>query len=369
MAILSSRDFPDLVPNVGESIGTGIGDLISQRIANSLQGKALSGDTSALATLAGRDPARGRAVGSILQNERDTAEQQRKLAEEQQNKENTILGSVARGFENATDKKGFLIAAQSQLAGQFPQLAEEIQDDIDRFDASPESVIQEYSAARSIFAERQDLTSQERQRQALLKDLKSKDDEVRKSAEVALGLTGRALSLTAEEAGKREAAKLGAQKGKKAEIAAEVKIAQEQAKLDVKAKFQAEENIKTFKVFEIALDNLTKSLGGTSLTGPFAGRIPATTTASQIAESAKAVMLPTLKQIFRQAGEGTFTDADQRALEGLLPSRKQTKAAQLATMDVVEKIVRAKLGILDDASLVVTDDSADTQQKIIRVDF
>ena len=58
-------------------------------------------------------------------------------------------------------------------------------------------------------------------------------------------------------------------------------------------------------------------------------------------------MLPTLKNIFREAGEGTFTDSDQKALEQLLPRRGQTKEAQVAQIEAIEKIVKAKLNIPD----------------------
>lgn len=125
--------------------------------------------------------------------------------------------------------------------------------------------------------------------------------------------------------------------------------AREGAKLEVKSEAEqaekARESETTFRVFSEALDNLSTALGATSLSGPIAGRLPATTTSAQIADAAKAIMLPTLKQIFRQAGEGTFTDADQRALEALLPRREQTREAQIATIDAVEQIVRAKLGL------------------------
>ncbi len=186
------------------------------------------------------------------------------------------------------------------------------------------------------------LTAGQREFQGLTQGLSP--EEQLQARKVKLGLEPRA-AIAASEFGDREAAKLEAQKGRKADIAAEVKQAQEEAKVEVEQRFQTEENQRTFEVFNLALDNLTQSLGGTSLTGPIAGRLPASTTASQIADAAKAVMLPTLKQIFRQAGEGTFTDSDQRALEALLPRREQTKEAQLATIDAIDKIVRAKLGI------------------------
>ena len=168
--------------------------------------------------------------------------------------------------------------------------------------------------------------------------------------EVALrksGIVGRS-GIDAEEYGKREASRLDSQFGRKAGVAKEVKLAEGEAAADLDKTQKAVAGEKTYKVFNIALDNLSSALGATSLTGPIAGRLPASTTAAQIADAGKAIMLPVLKNIFREAGEGVFTDSDQRALEALLPRREQTKEAQLATMDAVEMIVKAKLGVTED---------------------
>ena len=175
------------------------------------------------------------------------------------------------------------------------------------------------------------------------------------------------LETEAKRKGDIEAAKLEAQKGRKADIAAEVKRAQEDVKTSIEKKAKAEDSARTYNVFNIALDNLTKSLGGTSFTGPIAGRIPAATTSAQIADASKAVMLPTLKEIFRSAGEGTFTDSDQRALEALLPRREQTKEAQIATIDAIDQIVRAKLGMEQPAAQQQAE-SAQQAPQVLRFD-
>jgi hypothetical protein len=55
-------------------------------------------------------------------------------------------------------------------------------------------------------------------------------------------------------------------------------------------------------------------------------------------------MAPILKQIFRTAGEGTFTDADQKLLLAMVPTRTDTPTARKAKLANIDTIVRAKLG-------------------------
>lgn len=191
---------------------------------------------------------------------------------------------------------------------------------------------------------REAMSASQREFQGLTEGLSPEDEET--ARRIKLGLDPRA-AMDASEFGLREAAKLDAQKGVKAQIAGEV----EQAKGEVKANLSMEEKKiagkQNYRLFSSALNNLSSSLGATSLSGPIAGRVPATTSSAQIADAAKAVMLPVLKQIFRQSGEGVFTDKDQEALEAMLPNRKQTREAQLATIDAIDSIVKAKLGMFD----------------------
>ena len=102
-------------------------------------------------------------------------------------------------------------------------------------------------------------------------------------------------------------------------------------------------NDKAWNVYNGAMENLSTSLGGTT-TGPFVGLIPSITTNQQIAEGAVAVMAPVLKQMFRSAGEGIFTDKDQELLMKMVPTRKDLPEAREAKIKAIDLVVRAKLG-------------------------
>jgi hypothetical protein len=79
--------------------------------------------------------------------------------------------------------------------------------------------------------------------------------------------------------------------------------------------------------------------------GPIVGRLPATTATQQTAEGAVSAMAPVLKQIFRVAGEGTFTDKDQELLLRMVPTRADEPAAREAKFQNIDNIIRAKLGV------------------------
>jgi len=100
---------------------------------------------------------------------------------------------------------------------------------------------------------------------------------------------------------------------------------------------------KAWDVYQQARTGLVKGLQGTE-TGPIMGRIPAVTTAQQIGEGAVSAMAPVLKQIFRVAGEGTFTDKDQELLMRMVPTRTDNPAARDAKLQNIDNIIRAKLG-------------------------
>lgn len=99
-----------------------------------------------------------------------------------------------------------------------------------------------------------------------------------------------------------------------------------------------------YAAYQSGVKSLESAMGGTE-TGPIAGRIPAITAAQQTAEGAEATMAPILKQLFRQAGEGTFTDSDQALLMKMVPTRKDHPEARKAKIEMIDGIVRAKLGI------------------------
>lgn len=100
----------------------------------------------------------------------------------------------------------------------------------------------------------------------------------------------------------------------------------------------------TLNVYVAARNGLLTGLSG-SETGPVAGRLPAVTSGAQTAEGGVSAMAPVLKQIFRVAGEGTFTDKDQQLLLEMVPTRKDTPAAREAKIRNIDNIISAKLGL------------------------
>lgn len=99
-----------------------------------------------------------------------------------------------------------------------------------------------------------------------------------------------------------------------------------------------------YATYQSGIESLKQAMEGTN-TGPLAGRIPAFTAGQQIAEGAEATMAPVLKQLFRDAGEGTFTDSDQAMLMKMVPTRKDHPEARAAKIEMIDGIVRAKLGV------------------------
>ena len=92
-----------------------------------------------------------------------------------------------------------------------------------------------------------------------------------------------------------------------------------------------------------ARKGLEEGLGRTD-TGPLMGRLPALTTDQQIAEGSVAATAPILKQLFRTAGEGAFTDKDQELLMKMVPTRLDSEEARAAKIENIDRIIRAKLG-------------------------
>jgi hypothetical protein len=101
-------------------------------------------------------------------------------------------------------------------------------------------------------------------------------------------------------------------------------------------------NERTLGVWRVAREGLLKALGGTE-TGPLAGRIPAVTAPQQIAEGAVAAVAPVLKQLFRSAGEGVFTDRDQQLLLDMVPQRTDHPETVTAKMQMIDSIIKEKL--------------------------
>lgn len=112
-----------------------------------------------------------------------------------------------------------------------------------------------------------------------------------------------------------------------------------------KKETEEDEKLKsTLDLYETARDGLLSGLEG-SVTGPFAGRMPAVTEAQQTAEGGVAAMAPVLKQLFRVSGEGVFTDRDQALLLDMVPKRTDHPEARRKKMENIDAIVKAKLGM------------------------
>lgn len=114
-------------------------------------------------------------------------------------------------------------------------------------------------------------------------------------------------------------------------------------------KFEAE-TVKQQEAFRIlrsqidfGFDNLGTALGATGQTGKIFGNLPALTTSAQLADQAKAILLPVMKGVWRSAGEGVFTDKDQEALEAMFPTRDMTPEAARQALMAVRQMTELKL--------------------------
>lgn len=136
----------------------------------------------------------------------------------------------------------------------------------------------------------------------------------------------------------RLAAQLKLEPKVRAQVTEAVAMAKEQADINIDQRSAQ----KALSVYETAMSGLSEALSDTA-TGPFAGYLPAITANQQIADGAIAALAPVLKQMFRSAGEGNFTDSDQKILMAMVPTRKDSPEARVAKMANIDAIVRAKL--------------------------
>lgn len=116
-----------------------------------------------------------------------------------------------------------------------------------------------------------------------------------------------------------------------------------------------------YNLYKKAKQGLSSSLDKTS-TGPIIGRLPAFTSEQQAADSSVAAMAPVLKQLFRVAGEGVFTDRDQELLLRMVTNRTIRSEARKEILQNVDNIVRAKLGIADDDGGDIPDESSGQEE-------
>ena len=216
-------------------------------------------------------------------------------------------------------------------------------------------------AVKSGLLNQSQLTAGQRDRQALIADLQSDDPNIVQSAKVALGIAPRAATSAQERiatdtdltkqvagsqaqiAGAQEEAKLQAKVKLEPQLQANVNKAKAEVKRVGDQLAKDKSNDSAFRIYQTGIQNLSEALGQTS-TGFFSGLLPAFTSEAQTAQGAISVMAPVLKQMFRGAGEGTFTDKDQELLLAMIPTRSDNPEAIDAKLKSLDSVVRAKLG-------------------------
>lgn len=133
-------------------IQTGIGNYVSQRIAERLSQKSIGGDMQAYSDLAARNPRAAMAVGSILKSQQENMIAQQEAEAEKQKQRQSLLYAVARGYNTANDKQAYLTNAAKQLldSGQ-KDLAQQIYQRAEAYAANPSAVDQEAATIVSMF--------------------------------------------------------------------------------------------------------------------------------------------------------------------------------------------------------------------------
>jgi hypothetical protein len=124
--------------------------------------------------------------------------------------------------------------------------------------------------------------------------------------------------------------------------AGEQTLAERRATQTADSEANVRKNSAAFGTYQAAIGQLEKAASATT-TNPIAGIIPAVSANAQIMEGAINTMAPVLKEMFRQAGEGTFTDKDQELLLNMVPTRKDHPEAVKAKLEMIDNLVRAKL--------------------------
>lgn len=181
-------------------------------------------------------------------------------------------------------------------------------------------------------------------------------DVTQKQAPASLGVTPDAApEIQAQQAAQAEAmqaeATERAKQQQQQQFAGPIKEAEAAGTLRGKgelpeAEQKATERRMAFNLYETARAGLLSGLEGAE-TGPMIGRIPPVTAAQQTAQGGVSAMGPVLKQLFRAAGEGIFTDRDQQLLLEMVPDRRDLPKAREAKIQNIDNIVRAKLGMTD----------------------
>lgn len=152
------------------------------------------------------------------------------------------------------------------------------------------------------------------------------------------------LGYAGQIAGAEAGARADVEAATAPKIAADTTAAQEEAKADVERKIAQRGNATAFDAYQQAMNNIRGSFAKTD-TGPIAGRMPAVTAGQQTAEGAISAAAPVLKQLFRSAGEGVFTDRDQQLLIDMLPKRTDHPEVVESKLGMIDSVVAAKLNM------------------------
>lgn len=274
-------------------------------------------------------------------------------------------------------ESGDLSGAKTALESRFRALdeqginTEDTVEAIGTFNRDPQAFLEDARGAVNLAREQglirdpsRDLTAQQREFAGLTEGFTPEETE--QARRIRLGLDPRAVGsaaqtlaaqpaqvveTVAETQAKIEGAKTGAKEEAKLikrfklepQVESAVTQAVASAKNTIEKQGEARSNNTALQVYDTAMGGLVEALGGTT-TGPVAGFLPAVTTNQQIAQGAIAAMAPVLKQMFRGAGEGTFTDKDQELLLQMVPTRRDTPGARESKIRNIDAIVRAKLG-------------------------
>lgn len=208
-------------------------------------------------------------------------------------------------------------------------------------------------------------TSENQNRSRLLKDLDSKNPDIAKSARIGLKLDAGAGNLTERQklamdsglaqnvasnesmiAASKERGKLLAQGQAKPQVEAMVTLAKERSKQAVKQESAGRSDKKALNVYTSAVSGLLEDFEAAN-TGNVAGLIPAISADDRVLEASINIMRPVVKGVVRDAGEGTFTDQDQKLIDELLPTRRDTKEIARRKIERLDAFVKSKLSGAD----------------------
>lgn len=174
------------------------------------------------------------------------------------------------------------------------------------------------------------------------KSQSSAQERIAENAGLANKVAGSQALISGATTGASERAKLGAQGAMKPQVDAAIEFAKQQAKNAANEMKTVKSDQKALNVYESAMSGLTSSFEDAS-TGPIVGLIPAIADNDRVLDAAISIMSPVLKGVIREAGEGTFTDNDQKQIDNLMPTRKDNKEVAKKKVELLDAFVRSKL--------------------------